>query len=315
MLKKNSKIFLAGHRGLVGTEILYYLNKYGYKNVYVMPRIQLNLLEQNKVFNYFKKNLFDGVIIAAAKVGGINANNTERAEFIYENTQIQNNIIHSAYKNKVKNLIFLGSSCIYPKNCLQPIKEEYLLTSKLEYTNEPYAIAKINGLKLCENYSKQYNLNYKCLMPTNVFGDNDNYDLATSHFLPAIIKKISDAIILDKKYILLWGNGMSKRELIFSGDLARACVFFLGKKTKENLINIGSGYEKTIFQYTNFLIKNFCPGLKIKYIKKNLNGTPRKILNSNIAKKYKWKPIFNLEKELKRVFLNFHKKNIINYKL
>ena len=314
MINKNSKIFLAGHKGLVGSGILGYLKISGYKNIYVASRKKLDLLNQNKVFNFFKKNSFQGVIIAAAKVGGINANNTMRAEFIYENTQIQNNIIHSAYKSGVKNLIFLGSSCIYPKNCPQPIKENYLLTSELEYTNEPYAIAKINGLKLCENYSNQYNLNYKCLMPTNVFGHNDNFDLTTSHFLPAIIRKVSDAIILDKKYVLLWGNGKPKRELIFSEDLARACVFFLGKKTKENLINIGSGYEKNIFQYTNFLIKNFCPGLKIRYIKNFLNGTARKTLNSNIAKKHKWKTIYNIENELKNVFIKFHKKNILNFK-
>ena len=314
MIKKKSKIFLAGHNGMVGSAILRIFKKKGYKNIFYRNRNLLNLLDQKKTFEYLKKIKPDFVIIAAAKVGGINANNSKRAEFIYENTQIQNNIIHSAYKNKVKNLIFLGSSCIYPKNCKQPIKESYLLTSKLEYTNEPYAIAKINGLKLCENYSRQYNLNYKCLMPTNVFGYNDNYNLDTSHFLPAIIRKISDAIISNKNYIILWGNGKSKRELIFSGDLARACIFFLGKKTKENLINIGSGYEKTIFQYANFLIKNFKPSLKVKYIKKNFNGTKKKILDCSIAQKYNWRSTYNVEKELKRVFLNFHQKNILNFK-
>ena len=312
MINKNSRIFLAGHRGLVGSEIYDFLKSEGFKNIFIASKKRLNLLDQKKVFNFFEKNSFNAVIIAAAKVGGINANNTERAEFIYENTQIQNNIIHSSYKNNVKDLIFLGSSCIYPRNSKQPIKEDYLLTSKLEKTNKPYAIAKINGIKLCENYSKQYNLNYKCLMPTNVFGYNDNYDLKTSHFLPALIKKISDALINKKKTIELWGDGSPKREVMFSRDLARACVFFLGKKTKENLINIGTGYEKKIVNYANFLIKNFYPKLKIKYIKKNLNGTPRKILDCKVAKKYKWRPIYNIESELKKVFIHFHKNNYKN---
>ena len=199
MPSKKTKIFLAGHKGMVGSSILKKLKKSGYKNILLADKKKLNLLNQSKVYKYLKKNKPKLVIIAAAKVGGINANNTERAEFIYENTQIQNNIIHSSYKNNVKDLIFLGSSCIYPRDSKQPIKENYLLSSKLEKTNEPYAIAKINGIKLCENYSKQYNLNYKCLMPTNVFGYNDNYNLKTSHFLPALIKKISDAIIYKKK--------------------------------------------------------------------------------------------------------------------
>lgn len=309
MLNNKSKIFLAGHKGLVGSEIYDFLKSKSFKNIYVASRKRLNLLNQKKVFNFFKKNSFNAVIIAAAKVGGINANNTERAEFIYENTQIQNNIIHSSYQNNIKNLIFLGSSCIYPRDSKQPIKEDYLLSSKLEKTNEPYAIAKINGIKLCENYSKQYNLNYKCLMPTNVFGYNDNYDLNTSHFLPALIKKVSDAIINKKKTIDLWGDGSPKREIMFAKDLARACVFFLGKKTKENLINIGTGHEKKIADYANFFIRNFYPKLKIRYIKKNLNGTPRKILDCSIAKKYKWAPIYDVESELKKVFIHFHKNN------
>ena len=314
MINKKTKIFLAGHRGLVGSEIYRYLKKKGYKNLYVVTRRQLDLLDQKKVNNYFNKNFFEAVIIAAAKVGGINANNTMRAEFIYENTQIQNNLIHSSYKNNIKNLIFLGSSCIYPRNCKQPIKEDYLLSSKLEKTNEPYAIAKINGIKLCENYSNQYKLNYKSLMPTNVFGYNDNFNLETSHFLPALIKKVSDAIIFKKKKISLWGDGSPKREIMFASDLARATVHFLGKRTKENLINIGTGYEKSIYNYAKFFINNFYPKLKIKFIKKNLNGTPRKILDCTVAKKYKWEPIYNIDNELKKVFINFHKRNLIKNK-
>ena len=191
-MNKNSKIYVAGHNGLVGSAIVRILKKKGYRKIITQTRKKLDLTNQNKVFNFLKKNKPDMIFIAAAKVGGISANNKFRAEFIYENLEIQNNIIHAAFKNKINNLIFLGSSCVYPRNCPQPIKEEYLLTGPLEKTNEPYAIAKIAGIKLCESYNIQYNTNYKCLMPTNTYGINDNYDLETSHFFPALIKKIYD---------------------------------------------------------------------------------------------------------------------------
>ena len=256
-----------------------------------------------------KKKKPDCVIIAAARVGGILANNNYKANFIYENLMIQTNLIHSAYLAGVKNLIFLGSSCIYPKFSRQPISENQLLNGKLEETNDAYAIAKIAGIKMCEAYNRQYKLNYLCLMPTNLYGPNDNYNLSTSHFFPALIKKVYEAKNKKKKYISIWGNGKSKRELMYVDDLADACEFFLRKKTKHTLINIGSGIEKTIEEYAKFLIKNFKVKLKIKKDLSKPNGTPRKILNTKLAKKYGWKAKTNLSEGFELTFKDFLKKN------
>ena len=225
-MKKNDKIFLAGHKGLVGSAVLRKLTKLKYSKIITAEKKKLNLLDQKKVFNFLKKNKIKSIIICAARVGGIKANNTYKANFIYENLTIQNNLIHGAKINNISNLIFLGSSCIYPKNCKQPIKEDYLLSGKLEKTNEPYAIAKIAGIKMCESYNFQYKTNYKCLMPTNTFGPGDNYDLESSHFFPALIKKIYECKIKNKKLLELWGNGKTRRELIFVDDLADAIVYF-----------------------------------------------------------------------------------------
>ena len=284
MLNKKSKIYLAGHRGLVGSAILQKLKNSGYKNITTKTSQQLDLRDQKKVMNFFKKNSFQFVIIAAAKVGGIYANNTYKADFIYENLAIQNNIIYSSFLNGIKDLIFLGSSCIYPKNCKQPIKEDYLLTGELEKTNEPYAIAKIAGIKLCESFNIQYGTNYKCLMPSNIYGPNDNYDLENSHFFPALIAKTYNAIKNKKKELIVWGSGKPKRELMYSGDLADACLFFLRKKTKETLINVGSSMEMTIAEYAKFIIQQFDYKLKIKYDKSKQDGVKRKILDCSVAK-------------------------------
>ncbi len=243
-------------------------------------------------------------------MGGIKINNDKGAEFIYENIQIQTNILHSAYKFNVKSLIFLGSSCIYPKNSKQPIKENYLLNSALEKTNEPYAIAKIAGVKMCEYYNKQYNTDFKSLMPTNTFGPNDNYDLNTSHFLPALIRKIYEAKINKKNYVNIWGNGKTKRELIYVDDLADASIYFLFKKTKKNLVNIGTQKDYKIEHYAKKIMKILRVKLKIKYIKKNLKGTPRKILDCSIANKLGWKPKVNIDKGLNLAMTDFIK----NYK-
>ena len=226
MLNKNTKIFLAGHNGLVGSAILRRLLFNGYKNIITASRSELDLFNQKKVFSFLKKKRPKAIIIAAARVGGILANNNFKAEFIYENLCIQNNLIHSAYLNNIKNLIFLGSSCVYPKNAKQPIKEKYLLSGYLEKTNEPYAVAKIAGIKMCESYNYQYKTNYKCLMPTNTYGPNDNYNLNTSHFLPAFIQKVHDYKYKKIKKILIWGTGNPKRELIYVDDIADACIFF-----------------------------------------------------------------------------------------
>ena len=231
-LNKKSKIFLAGHRGMVGSSILNHLRKKKYKFIYTKTKRSLDLRDQNKTENYLRSLKPDFVIIAAARVGGIYANEKYKANFIYENLVIQNNLIHSSYLAGVKKLIFLGSSCIYPKLSPQPIKEEYLLSGKLEPTNDAYAIAKIAGFKMCEAYNKQYNLNYVCLMPTNLYGPNDNYDTLNSHFYPALIKKIYYAKLKNKKFIKIWGNGKPKRELMYVDDLANACEFFLKKKNK-----------------------------------------------------------------------------------
>ena len=308
MLNKKSKIYLAGHRGMVGSSILKKLKKSGYKNIIVQTRHQLDLRDQKKVMNFFKKNSFQFVIIAAAKVGGIYANDTYKADFIYENLIIQNNIIHSSFVSGIKNIIFLGSSCIYPKNSKQPIKESYLLTGELEKTNEPYAVAKIAGIKLCESFNSQYGTNYKCLMPCNIYGPNDNYDLKNSHFFPALISKTYNAIKKNKKELVVWGSGQPKRELMYSGDLADACLFFLKKKTKETLINIGSSKERTISEYAKFIIKKFNTKLKIKFDKSKKDGMKRKILDCSIANKYGWKPKYSLDYGFEKTYKDFLKK-------
>ena len=249
MVNKRSTIYIAGHKGLVGSAIVRKLKEKGYKNLVTKTRRDLDLLDQKKVFQFIKKIKPNFIFLAAAKVGGIHHNNIKRAEFIYENLTIQNNIIHSAYKCGVKDIIFLGSSCVYPRNCKQPIKEEYLLSGKLEDTNEPYAIAKIAGIKMCENYNLQYKTNYKCLMPTNTFGPNDNYHKVNSHFFPALIRKINNIKKNNKKNLIIWGDGSAEREIIYVDDLADACVYFMNKKIKETVINIGSGKEYRVKDY------------------------------------------------------------------
>ncbi len=311
MINKNSKIFLAGHNGMIGSAVIRKLKELKYKKIYFQNKKQLDLRNQNKVYKYINNIKPDAVILAAAKVGGIKANNTFRGEFIFDNLSIQNNVIDASYKNGVKNLIFLGSSCIYPKNSKQPIKESYLLSNYLEKTNEPYAIAKIAGVNLCESYNIQYNVNYKCLMPCNAYGMNDNYDLNSSHFLPALIRKIIDALKNDKDYIKIWGKGKALRELIYSDDIADACIFFLKKKTKESLINIGTGIEKSIIEYAKFIMRHLRVNLKIIYEKKTPDGTFRKLLDVSLAKKYGWKYKTNLDEGLSNTINDYLQKYLI----
>jgi GDP-L-fucose synthase len=307
MPKKNEKIFLAGHNGLVGSAVLRKLKEQNYTNITTKNKSQLNLLDQKKVFSFLKKNKFKSIIICAARVGGIKANNTFKGDFIYENLTIQNNLIHGAFKSNTKNLIFLGSSCVYPRNCKQPIKEKYLLTGELEKTNEPYAIAKIAGIKLCEAYNYQYKTNYKCLMPTNTYGPGDNYDLENSHFIPAIINKIHAVKKKQDNRIFLWGDGQAKREIIFVDDLADAIIYFLNKKTQEHLINIGSGVEKTIYQYAKLISKILNIKISISYVNKNLKGTPRKLLDLSTSKKYGWKIKTNIKESIKKTYESYLK--------
>jgi len=291
MIKKKSLIYVAGHKGLVGSAILRNLKKKGYNNILTIDKKKLDLTIQKNVFNFLKKYKPKFIFLAAAKVGGIYSNNKFKGDFIYNNLLIQSNIIHSAYLNNIKDIIFLGSSCVYPRACKQPIKEEYLLTGKLEKTNDAYAIAKIAGIKMCESYNQQYGTNYKCLMPTNTYGPNDNYDELNSHFFPALIKKIHKIKINKSKTLKLWGDGSPKREVIYVDDIADACVFFMNKKVKHKIINIGTGKDYNIKKYAQILLEIICPEKKIKIIfdKSKPNGTPRKVLDISIAKKYGWK--------------------------
>ena len=309
MINKYSKIYVAGHKGLVGSAIVRNLISQGYKNIIFRSKKQLDLKNQKKVLNFIKREKPDFIFIAAAKVGGIYSNNKYKAEFIFDNILIQSNLIHSAYLNGIKDLIFLGSSCVYPRACKQPIKETYLLNGELEKTNDAYAIAKIAGIKMCESYNLQYKTNYKCLMPTNTFGPNDNYDLLNSHFFPALIRKIHKLKISKKKELILWGNGKAKRELIFVDDLADACVFFMKKKIKETLINIGTGKDYFIFEYAKKMLNLIIPEKKIsiRYDKSKPNGTPRKVLDVSLAKKYGWKPRTKMDEAIRITYQNFIK--------
>ena len=308
MITINSKIYIAGHKGLVGSAILRRLKKKGYKNLIFLDRKKLDLTNQQAVYKYLKKQKPKFIFISAAKVGGIYSNNKYKADFISENLIIQNNLIYGAFLAGIKDLIFLGSSCIYPKFCKQPIKESYLLTGKLEESNASYAIAKIAGLKMCQSFNEQYNLNYKCLMPTNTFGPNDNYDTLNSHFFPSLIKKIHNLKIKNSNTLVLWGNGKVRREVIYVDDLADACIFFMKKKTKEIIINIGTGKDYTIEYYAQLISKIILnKKVQIKYDRSKPNGTPRKVMDISLAKKYGWKPNINLKSSIIKTYNSYTK--------
>ncbi len=311
MINLNSKIYVSGHTGLVGSAILRRLKKDGYKKLIFAKRSELDLTNQKKVLNFIKKKKPDFIFIAAAKVGGILDNDNDKAKFIYENLVIQTNLIHSAFLCGIKNLIFLGSSCVYPRLSKQPIKEDYLLEGKLEKTNDAYAVAKIAGIKMCESYNFQYKTNYKCLMPTNTFGPNDNYNKFTSHFLPALIRKAHQVKLNKQKNLVLWGDGSARREVIYVDDLADACVFFMKKKTKYTLINIGTGRDYRIREYAKIILKIVVPNkiVKIKYDRSKPNGTPRKLLDISLAKKYGWKSRYKLSDAIKKTYLSYLKDN------
>jgi GDP-L-fucose synthase len=306
------KIFIAGHKGMVGSVIL---NKLIKRNkIYTIDKNKLNLIDQNKTLNYFKKNKFDQVYMCAAKVGGIYANSRYSADFIYDNLQIQNNCIISAYKTGVNRILFLGSSCIYPKKSKIPIKENYLLSGKLETTNEAYAIAKIAGLKLCESFNNQYKTDYRTVMPTNLYGPNDNYDDQNSHVLAALIKKIQYAKMNKKKKITVWGDGLSKREFLHSNDFADACIKIMNisKKKYFNLtgktnqfINIGYGKDITIKALTKLICKIANYNCKIEYDKRKPNGTFRKLIDSSKLKEINWSPKISLEEGIKSILDNY----------
>ena len=311
MINFNSKIFVAGHNGLVGSAIVNRLKDKGYKKILTIKKSRLDLTNQKKVLQFLKKHKPDFIFIAAAKVGGIYSNNKYPAEYIQINLSIQINIIHSAYLAGVKNLIFLGSSCVYPRMCKQPIKEKYLLNGELEKTNEAYAIAKIAGIKMCESYNTQFNTNYKCLMPTNTFGPNDNYDELNSHFFPSLIKKIHKIKTKNLKKLIIWGNGSPKREIIYVGDIADACVYFMNKKFKGTILNIGTGHDHSIKDYAKIILKIIIPDKKVNiiYDRSKPNGTPRKVMDVSLAKKYGWKAKIDLKLAIKMTYSDFLLKN------
>lgn len=298
----DSKIYIAGHRGMVGSAIKRKLKAEGYRNIVTRSRQELDLRRQEKVEAFFQTEKPEYVFLAAAKVGGILANSTYPAEFIYENIVIQTNIIHQAYLNDVKKLLFLGSSCIYPKNAPQPMKEEYLLTGSLEPTNEPYAVAKIAGIKMCQAYNKQYGTNFISVMPTNLYGPGDNYDLETSHVLAALIRKFHVSKLENKPYVEVWGSGKPKREFLHVDDLADACLFLMLNYNENEIINIGTGEEILIAGLAELLrvITNYEGN--IVFDKSKPDGMPRKLLDCSRIMALSWEPKIKLKQGLHDVY-------------
>ena len=311
MINIHSKIFIAGHKGMLGSSILRILKKKGYKNLITIDKKKLDLRNQALVQNFFKTKKPHAVIIAAAKVGGIKANMNYPADFIHDNLQIQTNLISESYNYKVKKLILFGSSCIYPKNLKKPIKENQMMTGPLEETNESYSIAKIAGIKMIEALNKQYKKKYICLMPCNLFGPNDNYDTNNSHFLPAFIKKIYFASKKKKnKIVKLWGTGKPLREVLHVDEVGEACEYFLRKKTNSHLINIGSSTEYTIKEYARKVKEKIDTSVNIKFDNnKKLDGVKRKKLDTSLAYKYGWKSKMNFDETLEMTIEDFRKQN------
>ena len=301
-MEKKSKIFVAGHRGMVGSAILRKLQKEGFSNIVTQTSKELDLSNQQAVKDFFSKEKPEYVFLAAAKVGGIQANNSFRADFIYLNLMIQNNVIHSSYENKVKKLMYLGSSCIYPKLAPQPLKEEYLLTGLLEHTNEPYAIAKIAGVKMCDAYRAQYGCNFISAMPTNLFGPNDNYDLNNSHVLPALMRKIHEAKKNNKTFVQVWGSGTPKREFLHTNDVADACFYLMETYNESGPINVGMGEDISIKDLALLIKKivGFEGELQLDSTKPD--GTPRKLLDVNKINSLGWKHKISLEEGIRMVY-------------
>jgi GDP-L-fucose synthase len=317
-MKIKNRIYVAGHNGMVGSALLRILEKNRKNQLITADRNYLNLTNQTKVKNFFKKEKINQVYIAAAKVGGIYANNNFPAEFIYENLMIQTNIIHAAFSYGVKKILFLGSSCIYPRMANQPMKEQALLTGILEPTNEPYAIAKISGIKMCESYNRQYGashkIDYRSIMPTNLFGPNDNYSSVNSHVIPALIRRFHEAKINNFSSVAIWGNGKTKREFLFVDDMARAAVHVmnLDKVIYDNHINpmcshinVGSGKEYTIKELAKIIKKVVGYSGKIKFDLAKLDGSPRKFINTQLLNKLGWKPKVSLKDGLTKTYADF----------
>lgn len=305
----DSKIFVAGHKGLVGSAITRTLQKQGYTNLIIKTRQELDLLDKIAVKNFFEAEKPEYVFLAAAKVGGIMANSTFPADFIYQNLVVQNNVIHNAYLSKVKKLLFLGSSCIYPRECPQPIKESYLMTGKLEPTNEAYAVAKIAGIKLCQAYNKQHGTNFISLMPTNLYGPNDNFDLINSHVLPALIRKFHEAKNEKNKEVILWGTGLPKREFLHVDDLAAACLFLMNKYNDSEIINVGTGKDIAIKELAEIIQKIIGYKGNIVWDSTKPDGMPRKLLDVNKINSLGWKQQTPMDIGIKNTYEWFSKKH------
>jgi GDP-L-fucose synthase len=301
-MEKSSKIYIAGHRGMVGSSILRALQAKGYSNFLLKTSAELDLRNQQAVADFFAVEKPDYVFLAAAKVGGIVANNTYRADFIYENMMIQSNVIHQSYLNNVKKLLFLGSSCIYPKLAPQPLKEEYLLTGLLEPTNEPYAIAKIAGIKMCDAYREQYGCNFISVMPTNLYGPNDNYDLNNSHVLPALLRKFITAKNEGETSVTIWGTGSPLREFLYSDDLAEACLFLMETHNESGLVNIGVGEDISILDLAIMVKKIVGYEGEILTDTSKPDGTPRKLMDVSKLTNLGWNASISLEEGIKKVY-------------
>ncbi len=301
-MEKKSKIYVAGHRGMVGSAIVRKLKEKGYDNILTARSDEVDLRKQAVVESFFEGESPDYVFLAAAKVGGILANNHYRAEFIYENLMIQNNVIHAAYLNDVKKLLFLGSSCIYPKMAPQPLKEEYLLTGTLEPTNEPYAIAKIAGIKMCEAYRSQYGCNFISVMPTNLYGPNDNYDLQSSHVLPALLRKFHEAKVNQSPSIVMWGTGKPKRDFLHVDDLADACFFLMQNYDEPNFVNIGTGKEVSIKELALMIQKVVGYKGDIVHDLSKPDGTPLKLMDVSRLTQLGWKSKIDLEAGIRATY-------------
>jgi len=339
-LDHSAKIFVAGHRGMVGSAIVRRLRASGYTNLVTRDRAQLDLLEQQVVHEFLQRERPDFIFLAAAKVGGIHANNIYRADFLYQNLQIQNNVIHAAFNAECQGLMFLGSSCIYPRDCLQPIKEEYLLTGPLEQTNEPYAIAKIAGIKLCESFNRQYQTKYVSVMPTNLYGPNDNYDLQKSHVLPALIRKVhllklaaagdletiardeacfgpipdefrkvlSDTKARQGPGLVVWGTGTPKREFLYVDDMADACVFLMSKGVGAGLFNVGSGTDLTIRELAEVVLEVIGYRGELIFDRSKPDGTPRKLLDVSRLRGEGWRDQVPLKEGIARSYREYLKR-------
>jgi GDP-L-fucose synthase len=304
-MQQNSRIYVAGHRGLVGSAVLKELQRQGFANAFGRTRAELDLLDISAVTTFFDHERPDYVFLAAARVGGIKANDEHPATFLYENLQIQNNVIHSAYKFGVKKLLFLGSSCIYPRLAPQPMREEHLLTGPLESTNEWYAIAKIAGLKMCQAYRRQFGCDFISTMPTNMYGPNDNFDLESSHVIPALIRKFHEAKTNAASEVVCWGSGTPRREFLYSEDLARACVFLMQNYSEEQFVNVGTGSDVTIKELAELIGKVTVFQGAIRWDTSKPDGTPRKLLEISRLRELGWKPQVGLEDGLRLTYEAF----------